>query len=116
MTGAIVPLASRRKGGKALAALRADRSANARQQPRDGAAGGAERASILQTLDHDDLLGRFFSGPSWDGWPCVLRATFGLPMTGTDRARFRQLADRDSPPGPVREAWFAIGRRYRPEC
>ena len=68
----IIPLT--KKPGKALVATRAERATR------------ADRPSILQTLDNDSLLGPFFSGPSWDGWRCVLRGVFGLPMTPADRA------------------------------
>jgi hypothetical protein len=67
--------------------------------------------SVLDTITDPNLLGPYFAGPSWSNWRVVLKATFGLKMTPTERARFRRLADRDPPPGRVREAYFAIGRR-----
>jgi hypothetical protein len=46
----------------------------------------------------------------WANWRSVLKATFGDGLTA-DRARYRSLAERDPPPGCVREAYFAIARR-----
>jgi hypothetical protein len=67
--------------------------------------------SILGMLDDADLLAPFFAGASWANWRVVLKATFGLKMTMSERAQFCTIAERDPPPGPCREAWFAIGRR-----
>jgi hypothetical protein len=67
--------------------------------------------SIIDVISDDNLLGRFFEGSSWNNWRVVMQATFGLPMGRQERYRFRKLAERDPPPGRVREAWFAIGRR-----
>jgi hypothetical protein len=67
--------------------------------------------NILDTIGDENLLGGFFAGSSWSNWRIVLKALHGLKMTPAERERFRQLADRDPPPGRVREAWLAIGRR-----
>jgi hypothetical protein len=66
---------------------------------------------IIDTISDENLLGVFFTGPSWSNWRLVLKAMHGLRMTPAERLRFRELADRDPPPGRVREAWLAIGRR-----
>src|SRR5215470_11145076 len=40
-----------------------------------------------------------------------MKGALGEPMKAAERARFRELTDRDPPPGRVRELWLAIGRR-----
>jgi hypothetical protein len=67
--------------------------------------------SVLDVIDDPHLLGPFFEGSSWANWRIVLKATFGEPMTEVERDQFRILAAREPPPGRVREAFFAIGRR-----
>jgi hypothetical protein len=65
--------------------------------------------NIIDALD--DLFHPEFDGPSWNIWRAVLKATYGLPMTKAERAIFRVVADRDPPPGRVKEGWFIAGRR-----
>jgi hypothetical protein len=67
--------------------------------------------SITDTLSHADLLGPWFSGPSWATWRVVLRAAFGLPLDNTERAMFHAVAERDPPATPCREFWALVGRR-----
>jgi len=66
---------------------------------------------LVAAMDDPGLFGRWFSGPSWDGWRAVLRGAFALPMTETERAFFRSVADREPPTAPVRELWAICGRR-----
>jgi hypothetical protein len=67
--------------------------------------------TVLDVLNDDNLLGPFFTGSSWAAWRLVLKATFGQAMSSAERVRFRALAEREPPPGRVREAFFAVGRR-----
>jgi hypothetical protein len=67
--------------------------------------------TVLDVITDTNLLGPYFAGTSWANWRVVLKATFGLRMTDAERDPFRTLADREPPPGRVREAFFAIGRR-----
>jgi hypothetical protein len=59
--------------------------------------------SITDTLSHADLLGPWFSGPSWAIWRAVLRAAFGLSLDDAERAMFHAVAERDPPTTPCRE-------------
>jgi hypothetical protein len=67
--------------------------------------------TVLDTISDQNLLAPYFAGPSWDAWRVVLKGTFGEKMTPAERDQFRTLAERDPPPGRVREAFFAVGRR-----
>jgi hypothetical protein len=67
--------------------------------------------NIIDTITDPNLLGNYFEGRSWANWRLMLRAVYGLPMTALAQERFRKLADREPPPGRVREAFFCIGRR-----
>ena len=64
-------------------------------------------------LDLMVALGGWFKDDSWHAWRVVLRAIFGLPITGAaDRVTFQQLTGRTIPPSePVKEAWLVCGRR-----
>ena len=66
---------------------------------------------LLDMMADKQLLGPYFAGPSWSSWRTVLKGTLGERMTPREREHFHDLAERDPPPGRVREAWFAIGRR-----
>jgi hypothetical protein len=68
--------------------------------------------NIIETMDDEKLFGPWFAGKSWDSWRCALKASTGLPLSGSERQLFQQIAgDRNPPKRPVREAWFAVGRR-----
>ena len=68
--------------------------------------------NYLEALDHPDLFGPWFAGPSWKTWRTVERAIFGLPIPEEDLPLFKELTGRDEPPdGPVKEAWIIAGRR-----
>lgn len=74
-------------------------------------AGSAARVSISDTLSHRDLLGQWFSQPSWSVWRIVLRAAFGEPLSDAETELFRSVAQRDPPSAPVKELWAIAGRR-----
>jgi hypothetical protein len=66
---------------------------------------------IIAAMDHPKMFGPYFKGTSWDGWKAVQRATYGLPMTKTERAFFKSVAGgREPPRRRVREAWYVAGR------
>jgi hypothetical protein len=67
--------------------------------------------TVIDVLTDENLLAPFFEGSSWSNWLIVLKATFGEGLTESERDQFRLLAEREPPPGRVREAFFAIGRR-----
>jgi hypothetical protein len=68
-------------------------------------------ATILDIIDDDQILGPYFSGPSWDRWRAILKATFGLPLSRKDRILFHEVAgDRVPPKRPVRELVAVVGR------
>ena len=68
-------------------------------------------ATFSEFITIPELLGNDFTGPSWDAWKVTMKGALGEPMKAAERARFRELTDRDPPPGRVRELWLAIGRR-----
>jgi hypothetical protein len=70
-----------------------------------------ERLDIVEVMEHPGLFRQWFDGPSWDGWKSILRAAFGLPMTESEIAFFKGIAERDPPPGRVKELWIIAGRR-----
>jgi hypothetical protein len=69
--------------------------------------------SIDQALCDRNLLGAALGDPtSWARWVSILRAAFALPMSGKDRAAFREVAgDRAPPTRRVDELWCVVGRR-----
>lgn len=67
--------------------------------------------NIIESIEDPKLFGPGFAGASWDGWRCVLKACFALPMSDQEREFFRTIAEREPPQRPVREAWFIAGRR-----
>ena len=68
--------------------------------------------NFLEALDHPDLFGRWFGGPSWAAWRTLEKAIFGLPLEAGELPLFRELTGRDQAPDrPVTEAWIAAGRR-----
>jgi hypothetical protein len=66
---------------------------------------------IVEAMGDPNLLGAWFSGPSWACWRSVLRAAFGLKMSADDLKLFRGVAERDPPARRVRELWVVAGRR-----
>src|SRR6266849_2005910 len=67
--------------------------------------------NIIETIEDPRLVGPWFSGSSWDQWKAILRAIYALPMTESERAQFRAVADREPPDKPAREVWIVAGRR-----
>jgi hypothetical protein len=67
--------------------------------------------TCTEFLFHPEMLGQWFSGPTWHNWKIVLKAMFAEEMSPREVYQFYELADRAPPKARVREAWFAIGRR-----
>jgi hypothetical protein len=68
--------------------------------------------NIVEAMDHGALFQPWFKGgTSWDGWRAVLRAAYGLPMSGQEVEFFRSIAERDPPSKRVKELWIVAGRR-----
>jgi hypothetical protein len=36
--------------------------------------------NYVEALDHTELFGRWFGGPSWRAWRTIEKAIFGLPL------------------------------------
>jgi hypothetical protein len=66
---------------------------------------------IVAAINDPELFAPWFPGASWDPWRTILKAAFSLPMSGEERAFFRNLAERDPPRQRVRELWIIAGRR-----
>ena len=65
--------------------------------------------TILDAMDDAGL-----TGPTWEPWRVVMRATFGLPLTGDALLLYRQHTERQEPPvlgEAVDECWVVAGRR-----
>jgi hypothetical protein len=69
------------------------------------------RITPARAIAEPKLLGRGFRGESWDRWRACLKAMFGEPLDSAELALFREVAERDPPTRPVKEAWCLIGRR-----
>jgi hypothetical protein len=69
--------------------------------------------TIARSLTDKNLLGAALGdSASWANWLTVLKATFALPMSETDRDTFAEIAGGREPPShPVRELWAVVGRR-----
>ena len=67
--------------------------------------------NIVETMADAELFEPWFAGSSWNVWRVALKGAYALPMTKAERNVFRTIAGRESPRKPVRECWFAIGRR-----
>jgi hypothetical protein len=69
--------------------------------------------NIIQAI-HDKYLFKplFRKITTWTAWFVFLKALFGLPMTKTDLALYRQCTGRETAPEqPFREAWVPTGVR-----
>jgi hypothetical protein len=67
--------------------------------------------NIAQVIGDQNLLGRYFEGPSWDRWRAVLKAAYALPLTERERVLFHEVAGERAPPRrPVRELVAVVGR------
>ena len=65
--------------------------------------------TILDAMDDAGL-----TGPTWEPWRVVMRATFGLPITGDALLLYRKHTEREEPPQlgeTVDECWTVAGRR-----
>jgi hypothetical protein len=68
--------------------------------------------NYVEALDHKDIFGPWFSGPSWKAWRTIERAIFGLPIPDDEMALFKELTGRaEAPDRPCTEAWLIAGRR-----
>ena len=69
--------------------------------------------TILETMEDPGLFGHWFTPvTSWRPWQAVLAGLFGLPMSESLLALYRQLTGRQTAPTtPAREGWFVVGRR-----
>jgi hypothetical protein len=67
--------------------------------------------TFSEFLTWPELVGDDFANPSWNAWKTTAKGILGEPMDELETERFRELTGRDRPPGRVREAWLAIGRR-----
>jgi hypothetical protein len=70
-----------------------------------------EQLDIVQAMDHPGLFRQWFSGESWNSWRSILRAAFALPMSESEVAFFRTVAEREPPRSQVKELWIIGGRR-----
>jgi hypothetical protein len=68
--------------------------------------------TIVQALKDKKLFGNLFTGPTWQPWHTVLRASFALPPAEGDLERFTQHTGRTTwPTVPAKEFWVIAGRR-----
>jgi hypothetical protein len=68
--------------------------------------------TILDLMNDQRLLGRFFKGDSWLGWRSFLAALFALPLSDEAKAlALRHTGRSVLPTAPCREAWACCGRR-----
>jgi hypothetical protein len=68
--------------------------------------------NYIEALDHPQLFGRWFGGPSWRAWRVVEKSIFGLPFDEDEMPLYHELTGRDDPPaGPASEVWIIAGRR-----
>lgn len=71
-----------------------------------------EPPSILECMEHPDMFGPSFKGPSWAAWKVFLRSLFALQMSEADLAVYREHTGRVAPPTePLKEAELVVGRR-----
>jgi hypothetical protein len=73
------------------------------------------KPDIIEAIKNPKLFGslpRFKKLETWTSWLVVLKAIFGLPMTGDDLVIFNRHSGRTSPPiGGSKETYLIIGRR-----
>jgi hypothetical protein len=69
--------------------------------------------SILDAIDSAELWRGWFKHPqTWAPWRSFLSVLFGLPLSATDLALYRQCTGRQlQPAGGFNEAWLVCGRR-----
>ena len=67
--------------------------------------------NIIEAMQDVEIFGGDFQGKSWAPWFTLWRTLFGLPMSETDLALFRQCTGRTAPnPAGYVEAWLICGR------
>jgi hypothetical protein len=66
---------------------------------------------LVTAMSDQRLFGPMFAGKSWDNWRAILRAALGLPMSSSELAFFRTVANREPPGKRVRELDIVAGRR-----
>jgi hypothetical protein len=67
--------------------------------------------TILDFLNHPELLGTFHVGSSWDRWKACLKAAYALPMSPAEHELFAEVAGNRAPPTkPVDELVAVAGR------
>lgn len=69
--------------------------------------------NVLQAIDDPGLFKRWFrDAGTWAAWRAFTAALFGLPMSDSEAALFRQCTRRETlPEQPFAEAWLVCGRR-----
>ena len=68
--------------------------------------------SIITAMNHPELFGPSFQGPTWQPWKTVLKAGEGLPMTAAETEFFKSISGgREPPTQRMREQWWIAGRR-----
>jgi hypothetical protein len=71
------------------------------------------RFTILDAIDDRNLFASWFKDrATWQAWFTFLRALFGLPLTSSELALYRECTGRTEPPtAPATEGWLICGRR-----
>src|SRR5262249_20307035 len=72
---------------------------------------GCRMSDIVRAMDDPNLFASWFPGASWNGWRCVLKDAYALPMMDAELTFFRTVADRAPPDRRVKELWVIAGRR-----
>ena len=67
--------------------------------------------TIIEAMEDENLFSRWFQGESWSAWKVVLKATFGIPLTGREPKLFCIHTKRQSVPNTAEELWLIVGRR-----
>ena len=68
--------------------------------------------NIAEACADPGLFGEWLGDlESWAAWMAILKGTFALPMSRSERRTFRKLTQRQPPKRQARELWVAAGRR-----
>ena len=68
--------------------------------------------NILTAMSDPALFGKMFSGKSWATWRVVLKALYGLPLSGKETTLYFEITNRRVKPRKAfRELWCVVGRR-----
>src|ERR1035441_7816492 len=68
------------------------------------------KITLTDAMSNAELFGPYFEGPSWDRWRAVNKAAFAEPMSATEVALFREVAERDPPKHRVSGLVACVGR------